>query len=47
MSSRGARHPLLPGATQLDIRAALLPEDRAAFDVAYAQALPRPAPAWT
>ncbi|MGH3977721.1 MAG: DUF6247 family protein [Pseudonocardiaceae bacterium] len=28
-------HPLLPGAAPHDIRAALLPEDRAAFDAAF------------
>lgn len=32
-------HPLLPGASPADIRAHLLPEDRAQFDTAYAQAL--------
>lgn len=31
--------PLLPGATPAAIRAALLPDDRAAFDVAYRAAL--------
>ena len=32
-------HPLLPGAVPADIRAALLPEDRERFDVAYGEAL--------
>ena len=31
--------PLLPGATPAAIRGALLPEDRAAFEAAYRQAL--------
>lgn len=33
------RHPLAPGASPAAIRAALLPEDRGAFDGAYAAAL--------
>lgn len=32
-------HPLRPGASPHDIRAALLPEDRAKFDAAYERAL--------
>jgi hypothetical protein len=32
-------HPLLPGAAPAAIRAALLPEDRERFDVAYGEAL--------
>ncbi|MDQ2707528.1 MAG: DUF6247 family protein [Actinomycetota bacterium] len=35
----GDRHPLAPGATPRNIRAALLPDDRAAFDAAYTDAL--------
>ena len=34
-----AGHPLLPGASPAVIRAALLPEDRERFDVAYEDAL--------
>lgn len=33
------RHPLAPGASPGHIRAALLPEDRGAFDAAYTAAL--------
>jgi hypothetical protein len=33
------QHPLAPGASPSHIRGALLPEDRQAFDTAYAQAL--------
>lgn len=33
------RHPLARGASPRDVRAALLPEDRGAFDQAYAAAL--------
>lgn len=33
------RHPLAPGASPAEIRAALLPEDRAAFVAAYTGAL--------
>ncbi|MBF6327595.1 DUF6247 family protein [Nocardia transvalensis] len=32
-------HPLRPGASPQDIRSALLPEDRAQFDLAYTRAL--------
>lgn len=34
-----SRHPLAPGASPHDIRAALLPEDQAEFDAAYARSL--------
>lgn len=35
----GGRHPLAKGASPEAIRSALLPEDQAAFDVAYGKAL--------